>query len=102
MSGVGNRKESRQTVKPLDTSWQATKQIMADKDTPGWAVHMITEVTGIKESFKQSFDELNKTINGLKKETRATLSRVTNAEKRISAVEDQMAGESTTLNDMTK
>ena len=102
MSGVGNHKESRQTVKPRDTSWQATKQIMADKDTPGWAVHMITEVTGIRESFKQSFDELNEQINGLKKETRATLSRVTNAEKRISAGEDQMAGESTTLNDMTK
>jgi hypothetical protein len=47
---------------------------MADKDTPDWVVHLITEVTGIKESFKQSFDELNKTINGLKKETRATLS----------------------------
>ena len=63
MSGVGNRKESRQTVKPLDTSWQATKRIMADKDTTGWAVHMITEVTGIRESFKQSFDELNELIN---------------------------------------
>ena len=75
---------------------------MADIDTPGWAVHLITEVTGIRESFKQSFDELNELINWLKKETRATLSRVTNAEKRISAVEDQMAGESTTLNDMTK
>jgi hypothetical protein len=34
---------------------------MADKDTPGWAVHLITEVTGIRESFnKQSFDEQNK------------------------------------------
>ena len=102
MSGVGNRKESRQTVKPRDTSWRATKQIMADKDTPGWAVHMITQVTGIRESFKQSFDELNELIQGLKKETRATLSRVNNVEKRISAVEDQTAGEITTLNYMTK
>ena len=75
---------------------------MADKDTPDGAVHLITEVSGIKESFKQSFDELNESINGLKKETRATLSRVINAEKRISAIEDQKAGESTTLNDMTK
>ena len=59
MLGVGNRKETRQTVKQRDTSWRATKQIMADKDTPGWAVHLIKEVTGIRESFKQSFDELN-------------------------------------------
>ena len=67
MSGVGNRKESRQTVQQCDTSWRATKQIMADIDTPGWAVHLITEVTGIRESFKQSFDELNESIHGLKK-----------------------------------
>ena len=41
MSGVGNRKETRQTVKQRDTSWRATNQIMADKDTPSCALILV-------------------------------------------------------------
>lgn len=75
---------------------------MAVKDTLGWAVYLITEVSSIKESFQQRFDELNESINGLKKDTQATLNRVFNAEKRIGAIEDKMARDCTTLKDLKK
>lgn len=87
----------RQTAKSRDIGWRAAKQIMEEKDTPDWALHL-----SIKGSFQQRFDELNESINGLKKDKRAILNRVCNAEKRIGAVEDQMAVDCKTLNDLTK
>ena len=62
MSGVGKRKETRQSVKQRETNGRATKQIMADKETPDWAVHLITEVSGFNEVFKQSFTEARRAV----------------------------------------
>ncbi len=61
---------------------------MSDKETPSWAQHLITEVLSLKDSFKNSFNELNESINGLKKDTGAILNRLTNTEKRIGATAD--------------
>ena len=64
---------------------------MANEETPGWAQRLLFEVTDLKDSFERRFAELSNLIKDLKKETRAILSRVTNAEKRIGDLEDQCA-----------
>lgn len=75
---------------------------MEEKDAPDWALHLIAEVSSLQDSFQRSFDELNESINGLKKDTQAILNRISNTEKRIGAVEDRMAADSKTLKDLTK
>lgn len=65
-------------------------------------MHLIAEVSSIKDSFQQRSDELNESIYGLKKDTQGILNRVPNTEKHIGAVEDQMAADCKTLKDLNQ
>ncbi len=62
---------------------------MGEEEPPAWAQQLLTQINSVKNSFEPRFDELSESIKGLKKDTRAVLNRLSNAEKRIGELEDQ-------------
>ncbi|KAK7907279.1 hypothetical protein WMY93_015891 [Mugilogobius chulae] len=75
---------------------------MADEETPGWARQLLAEVGDLKTSFEQRLDALNNSVKDIKKETRAIANRISNAEKRISDLEDGNACTSKSLKSLTE
>ncbi|KAL7372165.1 hypothetical protein ABVT39_011272 [Epinephelus coioides] len=68
----------------------------AEEDTPAWAKLLLRETMSIKSDIAQRFEQLEnkfetmeKSIQSLTKENKATVNRVSNAEKRINALEEE-------------
>ena len=59
---------------------------MDSEETPRWAQHLCAEIQDIKTGFDNKLDTLQKSIQTMNKETKAALNRLSNAEKRISAL----------------
>lgn len=68
----------------------------AEEDTTAWAKLLLRETLSIKSDIAQRFEQLEnkfetmeKSIQSLTKENKAAINRVSNAEKRINALEEE-------------
>lgn len=66
---------------------------MNPEETPRWAQHLCSEIQDLKNGVEDKFDTLQKSIQTLSKDTKAAFNRISNAEKRISVLEDGAAAE---------
>lgn len=103
MSNQARSRETRQTTKQRKALWHSIKQSMsANEEPPVWAKELLTEVTSIKDTLQQRFDELNNSIKEIKKDIRAIVNRVGNTEKQIGILEDKQATHQTAIQECTK
>lgn len=86
------RNDPSRDKRKRDTERAAIKQIMGEEEPPAWAQQLLIQINSIKTSFESRFDELSDSIKGLKKDTKAVLNRMNNAETRIGELEDQGQG----------
>lgn len=100
MASETSQRETRR--RKQDTDRAAYKQIMGEEDPPAWAQQLMTQINSIKNSFEPRFDEISESIKGLKKDTRAALNRMSNAEKRIGELEDQRNADKKVIKDLSK
>ena len=73
-----------------------------EEDVPNWARLLLSEIQGVKETCTTRFDNLDKAIVQLKKDSKATSQRINNAEKRISLVEDEVNSQGKGIKDLSK
>ena len=103
MSSQGCSRETRQTVKQRQAVWRSIKESMGDnEDPPAWAKELLTQVTSMKDTFQHKFDELSNSMKEIKKDTRAIVNRVGNAEKRIGSLEDKQVSQQLAIQDSAK
>ena len=103
MSSQGRSRETRQTVKQRQAVWRSIKESMGDnEDPPAWAKELLTQVTSMKDTFQHKFDELSNSMKEIKKDTRAIVNRVGNAEKRIGSLEDKQVSQQLAIQDSAK
>ncbi len=88
MSKSKRRHRTRQTAKEEESNQRRREQSMAEERPPGWAQELLKQFADVKEAFEQKFDALNESLKSLKKESRAMINQVSNAEQRISHLED--------------
>lgn len=92
MSSQVPPRETRQTVKHCQAAWRSIKESMGNnEDPPAWAEELLTQVTSVKDSFQQTLVELNNSTKEIKKDTRAMVARMGNAEKRIGSTSKSAA-----------
>lgn len=75
---------------------------MAEENPPVWAQELLKQFANVRRSFEQKFDALNESMKSLKKDTRALINRVANAEQRISKLEDLKDTHNRTIGDLSK
>lgn len=102
MSSQGHSRQTRQTVKQKEAVWRSIQNMGESEETPAWAKELLTQVTSMKDSFQEKLGELSKSINEIKKDTRAIVSRLGNAEKRIGSLEDKQTTQQRLMQDLTK
>lgn len=103
MSSQGPPGETRQTVKQRQAAWRSIKESMGNnEDPPAWAEELLTQVTSVKDSFQQTLVELNNSTKEIKKDTRAMVARMGNAEKHIGSLEDKQASQQQAIQDNSK
>ena len=76
--------------------------MFGEEEVPNWARTLLLEMKDIKETFSQRFDGLDKSIAQIKKESKACVQRINNAEKRISDVEDASVTQGKVIKSLVK
>lgn len=103
MSSQDRPRETRQTVKQRKAVWRSIKESMGDnEDPPAWAKELLTQVTSMKDTFQLKLDDLSNSMKEIKKDIRAILARVGNAEKRIGSLEDKQVTQQRVIQDCLK
>lgn len=93
---------------PYKTHWTRQRKRKTDrmadtnKDTPAWALELMTQVTSIKETFDSKFDVLKDSIQDVKKDIRAVLHRLNNAESRIESLEVSFETDKSAISELSK
>lgn len=102
---MNERKWHRQTRLTTEQKVSEQRQIqrsMAEENRPVWAQELLKQFADVRQSFEQKFDSLNESMKSLKKDTRALINRVANAEQRISNLEDLKDTHNRTIRDLSK
>lgn len=94
-------RETRQTARERKTEYQRS-QNMAEEAVPTWAQDILEQVRSLQDSFQEKFDDLSNSIKELKKDMRAMLNRVSNAEKQIGVLEDRQVKQQESIKNLTK
>ncbi|KAF3837562.1 hypothetical protein F7725_005026 [Dissostichus mawsoni] len=76
-------KKQRVTYSKKDSGLMA-EMFGEEEHVPKWACQLLSEIQSVKETCNVRFDNLDKAIVQLKKDSKATSQRINNAEKRIS------------------
>lgn len=100
---MGHSRETRQTVKQRETVWCSYKESMGDNEDPlAWDKQLLTQVMSMKDFFNPNFYELNNSMKEIKKDMRAIVHRVGNAEKLIGSLEDKQDSQQRAIQDNLK
>lgn len=84
------------------TDRMACKEITWEEQSPAWVQKLLTKIDSIGDRFDEKFEELNDSIECQKKENRAVLNRMSNAEERIGLLEDQRTDDNKVISELTQ
>lgn len=78
-----------------------TEMFGEEEVVPNWARTLLSEMKDIKDTFNARFDGLDKSIAQIKKDSKATIQRINNAETRISKLEDDAVNQKSEMTGLT-